>query len=183
MIELKNIIKTYADDVHALRGINLRIERGTIYGIVGLSGAGKSTLIRCINLLERPTSGEVIIDGHDLTAMSESELREERRHIGMIFQHFNLLSSATVYDNVAFPLRLAGRSAEEIRPKVTELLALVGLADKAISRAGRNSASASRARSRAIQRCCCATRRPPRSTHRQRSPSSRSSATSTGGSV
>ena len=107
MIELKNIIKTYADDVHALRGINLRIERGTIYGIVGLSGAGKSTLIRCINLLERPTSGEVIIDGHDLTAMSESELREERRHIGMIFQHFNLLSSATVYDNVAFPLRLA----------------------------------------------------------------------------
>lgn len=131
MIELKNIIKTYADDVHALRGINLRIERGMIYGIVGLSGAGKSTLIRCINLLERPTSGEVIIDGHDLTAMSESELREERRHIGMIFQHFNLLSSATVYDNVAFPLRLAGRSAEEIRPKVTELLALVGLADKA----------------------------------------------------
>ena len=131
MIELKNIIKTYADDVHALRGINLRIERGTIYGIVGLSGAGKSTLIRCINLLERPTSGEVIIDGHDLTAMNESELREERRHIGMIFQHFNLLSSATVYDNVAFPLKLAGKSMDEIRPKVTELLALVGLADKA----------------------------------------------------
>ena len=131
MIVLKNIIKTYADDVHALRGINLSIERGTIYGIVGLSGAGKSTLIRCINLLERPTSGAVIIDGRDLTAMSERALREERRHIGMIFQHFNLLSSATVYDNVAFPLRLAGRSAEEIRPKVTELLALVGLADKA----------------------------------------------------
>ncbi|EKU70928.1 methionine ABC transporter ATP-binding protein [Selenomonas sp. F0473] len=131
MIQLKNIIKTYDSDVHALRGINLRIERGTVYGIVGLSGAGKSTLIRCINMLERPTSGEVLIDGRDMMRMSESELREERRHIGMIFQHFNLLSSATVYDNVAFPLRLAGRPADEIRPKVTELLTLVGLADKA----------------------------------------------------
>ena len=131
MIYLKNIVKTYADDIHALRGINLRIERGSIYGIVGLSGAGKSTLIRCINMLERPTSGEVLLGGRDLMQMSESELREERRHIGMIFQHFNLLSSATVYDNVAFPLKLAGKSADEIRPKVTELLALVGLSDRA----------------------------------------------------
>ena len=131
MIYLKNIVKTYADDIHALRGINLRIERGSIYGIVGLSGAGKSTLIRCINMLERPTSGEVLVGGRDLMQMSESELREERRHIGMIFQHFNLLSSATVYDNVAFPLKLAGKSADEIKPKVTELLDLVGLADKA----------------------------------------------------
>ena len=133
MIQLKNIVKTYAGDVHALRGIDLTIERGSIYGIIGLSGAGKSTLIRCINMLERPTSGAVLVDGRDLMQVSESELREERRHIGMIFQHFNLLSSATVYDNVAFPLRLAGKSAEEIRPKVTELLTLVGLGDKANS--------------------------------------------------
>ena len=131
MIHLKNIVKTYASDIHALRGIDLHIERGSIYGIIGLSGAGKSTLIRCINLLERPTSGAVLIDGRDLMQMSERELREERRRIGMIFQHFNLLSSATVYDNVAFPLRLSGTPADEIRPKVTELLALVGLADKA----------------------------------------------------
>ena len=131
MIHLKNIVKTYEGDIHALRGIDLHIERGSIYGIIGLSGAGKSTLIRCINMLERPTSGEVLIDGRDLMQMSESELREERRHIGMIFQHFNLLSSATVYDNVAFPLKLVGKSADEIKPKVTELLALVGLADKA----------------------------------------------------
>ena len=114
MIQLKNIVKTYAGDVHALRGIDLTIERGSIYGIIGLSGAGKSTLIRCINMLERPTSGAVLVDGRDLMQVSESELREERRHIGMIFQHFNLLSSATVYDNVAFPL-----------------LTLVGLGDKA----------------------------------------------------
>ena len=131
MIYLKNIVKTYEGDIHALRGIDLSIERGSIYGIIGLSGAGKSTLIRCINMLERPTSGEVLVGGRDLMKMSESELREERRHIGMIFQHFNLLSSATVYDNVAFPLKLAGKSADEIKPKVTELLDLVGLADKA----------------------------------------------------
>ena len=131
MIHLKNIVKTYEGDIHALRGIDLHIERGSIYGIIGLSGAGKSTLIRCINMLERPTSGEVLIDGRDLMQMSESDLREERRHIGMIFQHFNLLSSATVYDNVAFPLKLVGKSEGEIKPKVTELLALVGLADKA----------------------------------------------------
>ena len=131
MIYLKKIVKTYEGGIHALRGIDLSIKRGTIYGIIGLSGAGKSTLIRCINMLERPTSGEVLIDGRDLMKMSESELREERRHIGMIFQHFNLLSSATVYENVAFPLKLAGKSTGEIKPKVTELLALVGLADKA----------------------------------------------------
>ena len=131
MIHLKNIVKTYEGDIHALRGIDLSIERGSIYGIIGLSGAGKSTLIRCINMLERPTSGEVLIDGRDLMKMSESELREERRHIGMIFQHFNLLSSATVYDNVAFPLKLAGKSAREIKPTVTGRLAPGGPADKA----------------------------------------------------
>ena len=134
MIRLAAIKKSYesaAGEVTALKGVDLEIERGEIYGIIGLSGAGKSTLIRCINMLERPTEGKVIVDGKDLTALSEAELREERKGIGMIFQHFNLLSSATVYDNVAFPLKLAGKSASEIKPKVTELLALVGLADKA----------------------------------------------------
>ena len=167
MIYLKNIVKTYADDIHALRGINLRIERGSIYGIVGLSGAGKSTLIRCINMLERPTSGEVLVGGRDLMQMSESELREERRHIGMIFQHFNLLSSATVYDNVAFPLKLAGKSADEIHPKVTELLALVGLSD----RADAYPSHLSGARLPAIRRCSSAMRQPQRSIRRRRSPS------------
>ena len=134
MIRLAAIKKSYesaAGEVTALKGVDLEIERGEIYGIIGLSGAGKSTLIRCINMLERPTEGKVIIDGKDLTALSEAELREERKGIGMIFQHFNLLSSATVYDNVAFPLRLSGTDEAQIRTKVEPLLSLVGLADKA----------------------------------------------------
>ena len=134
MIRLAAIKKSYesaAGEVTALKGVDLEIERGEIYGIIGLSGAGKSTLIRCINMLERPTEGKVIVDGKDLTTLSEAELREERKGIGMIFQHFNLLSSATVYDNVAFPLRLANADDETIRKKVEPLLALVGLADKA----------------------------------------------------
>ena len=134
MIRLAAIKKSYesaAGEVTALKGVDLEIERGEIYGIIGLSGAGKSTLIRCINMLERPTEGKVIVDGKDLTALGEAELREERKGIGMIFQHFNLLSSATVYDNVAFPLRLSGTDEKQIRTKVEPLLALVGLADKA----------------------------------------------------
>ena len=134
MIRLAAIKKSYesaAGEVTALKGVDLEIERGEIYGIIGLSGAGKSTLIRCINMLERPTEGKVIVDGKDLTALSEAELREERKGIGMIFQHFNLLSSATVYDNVAFPLRLSGTDEAQIRTKVEPLLSLVGLADKA----------------------------------------------------
>ena len=133
MIKLSNIEKTYdspSGPVKALKGINLNIARGEIFGIIGLSGAGKSTLIRCINMLEKPTSGKVIVDGKDLTAMNDSELREMRKQIGMIFQHFNLLSSATVYDNVAFPLRLANVSEEDIKKKVDPLLKLVGLSDK-----------------------------------------------------
>ena len=101
MIKLKNIVKTYDTpngSVHALKDINLEIKRGEIYGIIGLSGAGKSTLVRCINMLERPTSGSVIVNGKDLTTMTESQLREARKDIGMIFQHFNLLSTSTVYD-------------------------------------------------------------------------------------
>lgn len=134
MIELKGIEKTYAGEdgpVHALKGIDLTIQTGEIYGIIGLSGAGKSTLIRCINMLERPTKGQVIIDGRDMTKLSESELRKARKEIGMIFQHFNLLSSSTVYENVAFPLRLAHMDEAEIQKKVMPLLELVGLSGKA----------------------------------------------------
>lgn len=134
MIQLSHIEKTYdspSGPVKALKGIDLTIERGEIFGIIGLSGAGKSTLIRCINMLERPTAGKVIVDGQDMTVMSEKELRKARKNIGMIFQHFNLLSSATVYDNIAFPLRLSHMPEAEIKKKVLPLLELVGLADKA----------------------------------------------------
>ena len=130
MIKLSNVVKNYGD-VHALKGIDLEIKRGEIYGIIGLSGAGKSTLVRCINMLERPTSGEVIVDGKDMTKLSESELRAARKNIGMIFQHFNLLSSATVYENIAFPLTLSNTPKSDIEKKVLPLLELVGLADKA----------------------------------------------------
>lgn len=134
MIDLSHIEKIYdspSGPVRAIKDISLHINRGEIYGIIGLSGAGKSTLVRCINLLERPTSGTVTVDGQDITAMSDSQLRQARKSIGMIFQHFNLLSSATVYDNVAFPLRLVNTPKDKIDKKVTELLELVGLADKA----------------------------------------------------
>ena len=134
MIKLLGIEKIYdspSGKVHALKGINLEIARGEIYGIIGLSGAGKSTLVRCINMLERPTAGKVIVDGQDMTTLTESQLREARKSIGMIFQHFNLLSSATVYDNIAFPLKLSGTSDADIAKKVRPLLELVGLKDKA----------------------------------------------------
>ncbi|KWX89138.1 methionine ABC transporter ATP-binding protein, partial [Paenibacillus riograndensis] len=130
MIELKGLTKVYGKGSKAavaLSGLNLSIKKGEIFGVIGHSGAGKSTLIRCINLLERPTEGEVWVDGVELTSLSQGQLQEQRRKIGMIFQHFNLLSSATVYDNIAFPLRLAGTPKAQIERKVLELLALVGL--------------------------------------------------------
>lgn len=133
-IEIKGVSKVYGEGekaVTALRGIDLEVEAGEIYGVIGLSGAGKSTLIRCLNLLEKPSEGTVIIDGRELTRLTEAELRLARREIGMIFQHFNLLSSRTVAGNIAFPMEIAGRSAAEIEKRVTELLDLVGLADKA----------------------------------------------------
>lgn len=132
MITLENITKTYDGKakVHALQGVNLTIEDGEIFGIIGKSGAGKSTLVRCINMLERPTSGNVIIDGKNLTKMTDAQLRAERKNIGMIFQHFNLLSSRTVFDNIAFPLELIGASKEAINKKVADLLELVGLTDR-----------------------------------------------------
>lgn len=134
MIVLENLRKTYATPErvsHALAGVSLRIERGEVFGIIGRSGAGKSTLIRMLNLLERPTEGRVVIDGQDITAYSEAELRKFRQSVGMVFQHFNLLSSRTVIDNVCFPLRLAGLSRREQRERAHEVLALVGLSEHA----------------------------------------------------
>lgn len=134
MIELKELTKVYGKGskaATALSGLNLSIKKGEIFGVIGHSGAGKSTLIRCINLLERPTTGEVWVDGVELTALGKGQLQEKRRKIGMIFQHFNLLSSATVYDNIAFPLRLAGTAKAGIDQKVKELLVLVGLGNHA----------------------------------------------------
>lgn len=135
MIKLENITQTYKTpegrEFKALDNVSLEIKPGEIFGIIGRSGAGKSTLVRCINLLNRPTEGSVTVDGKDLMSLSESELRETRRSIGMIFQHFNLLSSRTVYDNVALPLELVGTPAAEIRAKVEPLLKLVGLTEHA----------------------------------------------------
>lgn len=130
MIELKGLTKVYgrgSKAATALSELNLSIKKGEIFGVIGHSGAGKSTLIRCINLLERPTEGEVWVNGVNLTQLSQRQLQEQRRKIGMIFQHFNLLSSATVYDNIAFPLRLTGTTGSEIDRKVKELSTLVGL--------------------------------------------------------
>lgn len=133
MIKLVNVEKTYyskAGDIAALKKTNLEIKEGTIFGIIGLSGAGKSTLIRCINMLEVPTSGQVFVDGQELTAMSEAQLRKARQNIGMIFQHFNLLASRTVFDNVAFPLEIQGIPRDKIKTRVEELLELVQLSDR-----------------------------------------------------
>ncbi|MEG0370863.1 MAG: methionine ABC transporter ATP-binding protein [Clostridium sp.] len=139
MIQIKNLSKIYksgSDDIEALKDINLTINKGDIYGIIGLSGAGKSSLVRCINLLEKPTSGEIIIDGLlndseiDITKISPKLLREARKKMGMIFQHFNLLMNSTVYDNIAFPLKISNKPKREIEQKVNELLEVVGLTDK-----------------------------------------------------
>ncbi|SDJ96021.1 methionine ABC transporter ATP-binding protein [Natronincola ferrireducens] len=133
MIELKNISKLYESkegNVLALKNISLTVDKGDIYGIMGLSGAGKSTLIRCINLLEKPTSGEVRIDGIDLTKLSPNNLRKCRRDMGMIFQNYHLLTSRTVEKNVAYPLELDGMKKDEIKIRVHQLLELVGLQDK-----------------------------------------------------
>jgi D-methionine transport system ATP-binding protein len=133
MIEIKSVNKIFYQGervINALSDINLNINEGCIYGVIGSSGAGKSTLIRCVNLLERPSSGNVIVDGIDLTDLSNHELTLARRKIGMIFQHFNLLSSRTVFDNISLPLELAGTNKSTIKTKVESLLELVGLNDK-----------------------------------------------------
>ena len=134
MIELQHIDKVYhtaSGDLHALKDINLTINEGEIFGIIGLSGAGKSTLVRCINMLEKPTSGKVMVDGQEMTALGEEQLRKARQNIGMIFQHFNLLSSRTVFGNIAFPLEIQGMDKAAIQKKVEPLLDLVGLREKA----------------------------------------------------
>ena len=134
MIELTHISKNFASGgrtVHAVQDVSLSIGKGEIFGIIGFSGAGKSTLVRCINLLERPTSGSVTVDGKEMTALSARELRQARKKIGMNFQHFNLMPSRTVFGNVAYPLRGSGLSGEQIADKVHRLLELVGIGDKA----------------------------------------------------
>ena len=133
MIELKHLSKTFSTgegEFHALEDVSLTVQTGDIFGIVGMSGAGKSTLVRCINLLEKPTSGHVIIDGQDMTALSARALLEMRRSISMIFQQFNLLMQRTCLKNICFPMEIAGTGRAEARKRAEELLALVGLEDR-----------------------------------------------------
>ncbi|WP_300389235.1 methionine ABC transporter ATP-binding protein [Fusobacterium sp.] len=130
MIEIQNINKIYPNGYHAVKNVSLEIKTGDIFGIIGLSGAGKSSLIRLINRLEEPTNGKIIIDGVDITALSKDKLLERRKKIGMIFQHFNLLASRTVGENIAFSLEIANWKKSDIDKRVTELLKLVELSDK-----------------------------------------------------
>lgn len=134
VIRLEHIEKVFhdgKDDFEALRDVSLDVEEGDIFGIIGLSGAGKSTLVRCLNLLERPTSGKVFLHGQDMTALSPAEIRRCRQKIGMVFQHFNLLMQRTVLGNVCFPLEIAGMSKKDAKKRAMEVLRLVGIADKA----------------------------------------------------
>ena len=136
MIQVENLCKSFSTKsgtVEAARNISFSIEKGEIFGIIGLSGAGKSTLVRCLNLLERPTSGSVWVNGKNLTELSERKLRKERQNIGMIFQHFNLLMQRTALDNVCFPMEIVGISKKEARKKALEYLKIVGLGEKALS--------------------------------------------------
>ncbi len=136
MIELCHLAKTYKDqdkEIVALEDVNLRIQDGEIYGIIGLSGAGKSTLVRCINLLERPTAGQVLIDGEDITVIPRKRLLELRRSIGMIFQGFHLLEQRSVLRNVTFPLEVSGIKSSLAKDKAMELLDVVGLSQRASS--------------------------------------------------
>ena len=132
-LEVHNLCKTFTaknGSVEALKGVSLSIGKGEIFGVIGLSGAGKSTLVRCMNLLERPDSGDVLLNGESLLKLSKEQLRLRRQKIGMIFQHFNLMPSRTVYENIEMPLKLTSLSAEERREKIRSLLELVELADK-----------------------------------------------------
>lgn len=136
MIEMKGVYKTYQRKnvtTDALKGIDLQIQEGDIFGVIGYSGAGKSTLVRLVNYLEQPTKGDVIVDGQVLAHLSSEQLRAMKKQIGMIFQHFNLLESKTIFDNVAIPLVLSKRAKQEIKARVMELLEFVGLNDKAKS--------------------------------------------------
>ncbi|MBO5209734.1 MAG: ATP-binding cassette domain-containing protein [Lachnospiraceae bacterium] len=134
IIEVRNLKKVYTTkdaEVEALQDINLSIQAGDIYGIIGMSGAGKSTLVRCLNFLERPTEGTVEIEGKDLSTLTDKELRKQRSQIAMIFQHFNLLMQKNVIDNICFPLVISGMTKKEARKKAEELLEIVGMTEKA----------------------------------------------------
>ena len=136
MIQVENLCKSFSTKsgtVEAARNISFSIEKGEIFGIIGLSGAGKSTLVRCLNLLERPTSGTIRIKGKNLMELPERKLRKERQNIGMIFQHFNLLMQRTALDNVCFPMEIVGISKKEARKKALEYLKIVGLEEKSLS--------------------------------------------------
>lgn len=136
IIRIQNVTKTFLgkdNQVEALKGISLDIEQGDIYGIIGMSGAGKSTLVRCLNFLEKPTSGTVFVENKDLSAMTEKELRRTRTEIAMIFQHFNLLMQRNVLDNVCFPMEIVGIRKADARKRAKELLEIVGLSEKAKS--------------------------------------------------
>ena len=168
MIEIKNLTKSFkgADgSFEALKNVSLTINNGDIYGIIGMSGAGKSTLVRCINMLERPTDGKVLIDGVDMGALSEKELRSVRRNVTMIFQGFNLLMQRTCLKNIMFPLELAGVKKTEAKKRALELLETVGLPDKAEAYPAQLSGGQQR-----ILRSCCATRQQVRLTPRPRIP-------------
>ena len=134
VIRLEHIEKVFTDgkeDFEALRDVSLEVNEGDIFGIIGLSGAGKSTLVRCLNLLERPTSGKVYVNDKDMMTLSEPEIRRCRQKIGMVFQHFNLLMQRTVLGNVCFPLEIVGMSRKDAKKRAMEVLRLVGIADKA----------------------------------------------------
>ncbi|YBC08943.1 ATP-binding cassette domain-containing protein (plasmid) [Pseudomonas aeruginosa] len=185
-IRLHGLGKRYPGGVQALREIDLEIRRGEVFGIIGRSGAGKSSLIRTLNRLERPSEGQVLIDDEDIGGYDGQRLVALRRRIGMIFQHFNLMSAKTVWQNIALPLRVAGVPRARIEERVAGLLQLVGLEENATptrrsSPAGRNSASASPARWCTSRRYCSATKPPRRWTRRAPRRSSRCCATSTAG--
>lgn len=176
IIRVEHLCKTFDvrdNTVHAAKDISFDIERGDIFGIIGLSGAGKSTLVRCLNLLEKPTSGKVLVDGKDLMTLSGKELRLMRRDIGMIFQHFNLLMQKSVLDNVCFPLKINGVKGEKAKKRAMELLETVGLADKRMLirlsfPEGRSSVWRSRVCLQTILKSCSAMRRPLRWIPRRR---------------
>lgn len=134
IIQIKNVTKTFIgkdNQVEALKGISLDINKGDIYGIIGMSGAGKSTLVRCLNYLEKPTTGTVVVEDQDLSTLTEAELRKVRTGIAMIFQHFNLLMQRSVLDNVCFPMEIVGVKRQAARKRAMELLEIVGLKEKA----------------------------------------------------
>ena len=174
MITISHLTKIFEGKgprVTALEDVNLEIGKGDIYGIIGMSGAGKSTLLRCLTLLERPTSGQIMLAGQDIASLSGAQLRAARRGMGVVFQGYNLLMQKTVAENVAFPLRLEkGYDKAAVQARVAELLAIVGLEDRPSFPAGRSSAWPSPARWPHSPRYCCVMSPPVRWTRLRRSP-------------